>query len=599
MNSNVNNSTKYKIISLNVNSIISNYKRIQLSELLKKKNPNFVLINETKLNKHHTIYYKNYKIARDDRTIGVRGGGTAILTKNNIKFNHIHSDSENSLLEKTIIQINLGNSKKLFIISIYAKKGNQDNFISELTQIFKNLNLNNPANYYILAGDFNAKHISWHNSENNDRGIRLKNWIDNNDITYKLKLYGTDSPTFPKNRSFIDLVLADTRINLLTNSSNNINTISFDSDHKALSFRFEIENNELEISSTSKEQKFNYNKADWKKFQNTLTQKINEIPNNRNLSLEEINTYINTLDNNILESMEISIPKNKQTNSTDKYISHRYKKLKKYKSYILTSIHRLEKQKRLHPLDPYPITDLIRLKKLKNNIKNEMIKEITNTMNNFWENRISNVSTNNSKVMFPEINRIFRNKKQNELPPLLVPKNKENLLVLANINKNTANKDSKNNYIIYELEQKLNLLAAHFASINNQNKNMGKARLNEIIERDTNIIENEILADSITHKTICNFNNDNPSHMPTEHHITQNYFTNVIETTKKFKKLNNKKSSGIDNIPNLVLKHLPPKIIYNYTIIFNNMINLSYFPPKWKEAKIIALPKKTKILTPR
>jgi len=42
-------------------------------------------------------------------------------------------------------------------------------------------------------GDFNAKHTSWINNDNNERGTTFKNWI-HNDIDYKIKLYHTDKP---------------------------------------------------------------------------------------------------------------------------------------------------------------------------------------------------------------------------------------------------------------------------------------------------------------------------------------------------------------------------------------------------------------------
>lgn len=58
--------------------------------------------------------------------------------------------------------------------------------------------LNDTANYYIIAGDFNAKHTDWANEKNNERGITLKKWIDDNDMKYKLKLYRPNMPSFPR-----------------------------------------------------------------------------------------------------------------------------------------------------------------------------------------------------------------------------------------------------------------------------------------------------------------------------------------------------------------------------------------------------------------
>lgn len=199
---------KIKVIVANVNSIISNYKRTQLLDFLKKNKPDLMLINETKLNKRHTLFFENYNTVRVDRDAGNGGGGTAILVKKNIKHSQIHINGGSSILEKSIINIKLKNNNKLYIVSVYAKKGKQSEFIEELNQLFSQLALNNASNYFMIAGDFNAKHTDWVNSENNERGIALRSWLDDNDILYKLKLYGPDLPSYPRGGSFIDLVMA-------------------------------------------------------------------------------------------------------------------------------------------------------------------------------------------------------------------------------------------------------------------------------------------------------------------------------------------------------------------------------------------------------
>ncbi|CAD6230718.1 GSCOCG00012184001-RA-CDS [Cotesia congregata] len=52
----------------------------------------------------------------------------------------------------------------------------------------------------------------------------------------------------------------------------------------------------------------------------------------------------------------------------------------------------------------------------------------------------------------------------------------------------------------------------------------------------------------------------------------------AIDLTKILKKLPNKTSSGLDEIPSIILKHLPPIVISNLVIIFNNATNHAYFP---------------------
>lgn len=63
---------------------------------------------------------------------------------------------------------------------------------------------------------------------------------------------------------------------------------------------------------------------------------------------------------------------------------------------------------------------------------------------------------------------------------------------------------------------------------------------------------------------------------------------------KILSKLPNKTSAGTDNIPSIVLKNLPNKIIAELTIIVNNAINISYFPANWKTAIIVPKVKKGK-----
>lgn len=56
-------------------------------------------------------------------------------------------------------------------------------------------------------------------------------------------------------------------------------------------------------------------------------------------------------------------------------------------------------------------------------------------------------------------------------------------------------------------------------------------------------------------------------------------------------KLENKKSPGIDKIPNLQIKNIPVKIVAQLLYIFNYCLTISYFPKIWKLAKILPLPK--------
>lgn len=163
---------KLKIISSNVNSIVSNCKRDALRRLIAVHDPEILLLNETKLNEKHTIFYKNYHCLRSDRPNANNGGGTAILIKKSIKFSTINYINTKSVIEKTIICIDLRDNHKLFLIAIYATRGWNKDFIPELRKIFEGLKLDNSSNFYFIAGDLNARHYRWNNESCNDRGYR-------------------------------------------------------------------------------------------------------------------------------------------------------------------------------------------------------------------------------------------------------------------------------------------------------------------------------------------------------------------------------------------------------------------------------------------
>lgn len=76
-----------------------------------------------------------------------------------------------------------------------------------------------------------------------------------------------------------------------------------------------------------------------------------------------------------------------------------------------------------------------------------------------------------------------------------------------------------------------------------------------------------------------------------------NLLTNNWEIKHQIKQSKNRKAPGVDNINNLVLKHLPNKAIAFLTKLFNACITIGYFPAPWKTAKVIPTPKPGKDLT--
>lgn len=123
---------------------------------------------------------------------------------------------------------------------------------------------------------------------------------------------------------------------------------------------------------------------------------------------------------------------------------------------------------------------------------------------------------------------------------------------------------------------------------------MGKPQFNTIVEKEAGEIKMIAAAELMRETTLSDFNDENTAYSPTDAENLSDYFTNDKAVENKFKNRNSKRLAGNDRIPNIALKHLPKNIIWQYTILFYNMLNLDYFPTIWKKAKVVAILKNNK-----
>ncbi|XP_076224455.1 uncharacterized protein LOC143174605 [Nomia melanderi] len=458
-----------------------------------------------------------------------------------------------------------------------------------MDKLFTELNLSSTSKYYIIAGDFNTRHTSWSNSSNSNRGNTLKNWIDENDVTYRINLLHSEFPSYPRNGSFIDLFLADARINFQNAAHNKLETIPFTSDHEAIAAVINISDQRLALRDIQNEHRFNFAKTNWKKFKNILSKYNPDIPSNTNISIKQIDQHLNDIKIKILETIEQTVPKFQTANSTDKYLNRKIKQLQKEEAQAIATIRSIRRTMAAGPHIRHSIHIInSRIKALRRKIKMEIDKEV----NNYWFNRISKINPKQSHKMFPDINSIFRKKEPLTIPALKISAEDTDLLYGANIDPKTLHIDGNDNFWVKNNIEKLNLLGAYYSKVNDQNTEINNPKFTNIIEREYCKINTELVSKSPA--TLCTFNHNNSAVIPLPTDEASMHLTNLYKVEKKFKCLNSKKSAGNDNIPNIALKNLPRNTILLYTILFNNMLNHSYFPVEWKNAKTIAILKKGK-----
>ncbi|XP_057318750.1 uncharacterized protein LOC130663506 [Microplitis mediator] len=564
---------KIKIAAINANSIGTIKRRYDLQTFIDQNEIDICLISETKLNAKHKVQLSNHQLVRTDRPNSTKGGGTAIAIHSKLKFTTIH----------------FPNSSKNKVIDIYATQSNGQKFIHELAKLMKDFKLDTSNNYYLIAGDFNAKSTSWGDMTSNDRGDKLIEWMEAIYVEYKATLLSPKSPTFPKAKSFLDHCIMDMRIDIENLENGKLPILPYDSDHWAITLTISTDDcapGLLEQQDTHLKAR-NFKKANWVKFRkhllNNYDQDIKSL-SDHNLSIEEIDNHIEQLESIITNSIKATIPLIKKIEDYFlKYNNKSIKRLHAYKSYLIR-----------RQFDNIPISnqEKSRIKLTIKRINKLIHKEFKNTVTAYWEAQTKSINYKNPQKFFPKINRMLRPKKDISINTLKIPMDNS---TLSNHCSNKFPELVNNNEIIAtDPDTKLHIIGKYLESINAPRyTNLGTITKLSV---DTVATDIKKIKDNMrtTKGSFVDFSTSNPAHYPVTKDNEPKFLFSYIEVLLILQKLKNKTSAGLDNIPTIVLKNLPELVIKHYTIIFNNAINLAYYPQRWKVAKVLPIPKKDK-----
>lgn len=165
-------------------------KRLELLDLVHRKNIDIILLNETHLNDKQQLKLPNfisYYTNRPQQQGHPSWGGTAILI--NRRFVYYQSKISTVSIENTTIIIQAG-SKELSISAIYKRPGTSI-LTSDLDALL------NISYYAIAAGDLNAKHQTWNSRTRNAAGNSLAHYVDSR---HNISIAAPSSPThYPDN----------------------------------------------------------------------------------------------------------------------------------------------------------------------------------------------------------------------------------------------------------------------------------------------------------------------------------------------------------------------------------------------------------------
>ncbi|KAA0186755.1 hypothetical protein HAZT_HAZT009772 [Hyalella azteca] len=169
------------LLQLNINGIRN--KLEELKEVVQKKKPHVIMIQETKLQKQHkTPILEEYSTVRCDRPQGNGGGGLLTYIHSNLQFRELTNfQTYINGAERSVVEIRDGRNFTLRLANIYIppRDINADQDEIRTNQCIQELLTADT----ILAGDVNAHAPLWHSSITDARGIYIEELLLTSDMT--------------------------------------------------------------------------------------------------------------------------------------------------------------------------------------------------------------------------------------------------------------------------------------------------------------------------------------------------------------------------------------------------------------------------------
>lgn len=267
----------FKIHLINTRTLYKDDRKLELQKHTKAHKPDVVLITETSLKNKSKMNILGYNIIRDDRKGGVKGGGTAILYREDFQHEDLFVATNIASFEYSAIVLLCENNEKLVMVTIYRSRFTINT--DELDQLFRSCL--NVSSKIILAGNFNAKHTDWGGGMTNSEGTKLREWFEDNDI----RVHPTEFPTRSDDRSasFVDLISSTHNITSLRPL---LRVIEYNSDHNVV----ELLITPTSIRERSRREFWDWKNADFFEIRKDVIEfaRTNVVPTDRNLSADEL-----------------------------------------------------------------------------------------------------------------------------------------------------------------------------------------------------------------------------------------------------------------------------------------------------------------------
>lgn len=211
-----------RIFNWNANGILNSKDQLQI--LLTEQKIDICFISETHFTNQSYLRLPGYNVHHIHHPDNQAHGGSAIIIKNNIKYNE---DDNLQLDHIQLTVLNISSTKQSFKVgAVYIppkhnlKKADYHNILTHMGERF------------LIGGDFNAKHTSWGSRLDNTKGRELHAAIQD----LGCNVHSTGKPTYwPTDRNKIpDLLDFFISRKIATNFISVADNYDLDSDHSAI-----------------------------------------------------------------------------------------------------------------------------------------------------------------------------------------------------------------------------------------------------------------------------------------------------------------------------------------------------------------------------
>ncbi len=153
-----------KVVTVNLNSLISDKKRARFATMVDSVNPDIILGTETKLDSDFNtaeLSLPNYRVFRKDRN--KKGGGVLIAVRDNLTSCELDIQTSCELL-----WVKIQDAKRKFKSSIfgcfYNPPPSKDSNVEAFTDSVREVKSQHPNSNVYIGGDFNLRDIEWNNT---------------------------------------------------------------------------------------------------------------------------------------------------------------------------------------------------------------------------------------------------------------------------------------------------------------------------------------------------------------------------------------------------------------------------------------------------